>query len=82
METIELSTGAIFPKTSVSRILRFREKVDPVELNADGGDQQAPTERDVLVIEMKEGPSERVIGEHAAIDAAKLKQQGFTINET
>jgi hypothetical protein len=30
---------------------------------------------------MKQGPAERVEGEHAAIDAAKLKAAGFTIAE-
>lgn len=80
MAIIELSTGAVFHKDGVSRVLRFREKVDPAELTAEGADQQ-PGERDVLLIEMKEGPAERVIGEHASIDAAKLKAEGFAISE-
>jgi hypothetical protein len=80
MALIELSTGAVFRKDGVSRVLRFREKVDPAELNAEGAEQQ-PEERDVLLIEMKEGPAERVIGEHAAVDAAKLLAEGFAINE-
>jgi hypothetical protein len=81
MAIIELSTGAAFPKENVARVLRFREKVEPAETHADGVKPEA-TEREVLVIEMKEGPAERVIGEHAAIDAAKLKEAGFGISET
>jgi hypothetical protein len=80
MSLIELSTGAVFRKEGVSRVLRFREKVDLAEPNAEGAEQQ-PEEREVLLIEMKEGPAERVVGEHAAIDAAKLKAEGFAINE-
>jgi hypothetical protein len=80
MALIELSTGAVFRKESVSRVLRFREKVDIAEPNAEGADQQ-PEERDVLLIEMKEGPAERVTGDHAEIDAAKLKAEGFAIGE-
>lgn len=80
MALIELSTGAVFRKETVSRVLRFREKVDLAEPNAEGAEQQ-PEERDVLLIEMKEGPAERVVGEHAAIDADKLKAAGFAINE-
>jgi hypothetical protein len=80
MALIELSTGAVFQKESVSRVLRFREKVDVAEPNAEGAEEQ-PGEREVLLIEMKEGPAERVIGEHAAIDAAKLKAEGFAIGE-
>ena len=80
MSLIELSTGAVFRKDGVSRVLRFREKVDPAELNAEGAEQQ-PEERDVLLIEMKEGPAERVIGDHAAIDVAKLKAEGFALGE-
>jgi hypothetical protein len=30
---------------------------------------------------MKEGPAERVLGENAAMDAQKLKREGFAINE-
>jgi hypothetical protein len=80
MALIELSTGAVFRKETVSRVLRFREKVDLAEPNAEGAEQQ-PEERDVLLIEMKEGPAERVVGEHAAIDAAKLQAEGFPISE-
>jgi hypothetical protein len=80
MALIELSTGAVFRKESVSRVLRFREKIDLAEPNAEGAEEQ-PEEREVLLIEMKEGPAERVIGEHAAIDAAKLKAEGFAITE-
>lgn len=80
MSLIELSTGAVFRKDDVSRVLRFREKVDVAEPNAEGADQQ-PEDREVLLIEMKEGPAERVVGEHAAIDAAKLKAEGFAIGE-
>ena len=80
MGLIELSTGAVFRKDSVSRVLRFREKVELAEPNAEGAEQQ-PEERDVLLIEMKEGPSERVVGEHAALDAEKLKREGFAISE-
>jgi hypothetical protein len=80
MALIELSTGAVFQKEGVSRVLHFREKVELAEPNAEGADQQ-PEDRDVLLIEMKEGPAERVVGEHAAIDAAKLKAEGFAISE-
>jgi hypothetical protein len=80
MSLIELSTGAVFRKENVSRVLRFREKVDLAEPNAEGAELQ-PEEREVLLIEMKEGPAERVVGEHAAIDAAKLKAEGFAISE-
>jgi hypothetical protein len=80
MGIIELSTGAVFRKENVSRVLRFREKVDLAEPNAEGAEAQ-PEERDVLLIEMKEGPAERVVGEHAALDAEKLKREGFAINE-
>lgn len=80
MGLIELSTGAVFRKENVSRVLHFREKVDLAEPNAEGAEQQ-PEERDVLLIEMKEGPAERVLGEHAAMDAQKLKREGFAINE-
>jgi hypothetical protein len=80
MALIELSTGAVFRKEGVSRVLRFREKIDLAEPTAEGADQQ-PSEREVLLIEMKEGPAERVIGEHAAIDAAKLQAEGFAISE-
>jgi hypothetical protein len=80
MALIELSTGAVFKKEGVSRVLHFREKVELAEPNAEGAEQQ-PEDRDVLLIEMKEGPAERVIGEHAAIDAAKLKAEGFAISE-
>ena len=81
MSLIELSTGAVFRKENVSRVLRLREKVDVAEPNAEGGADQQPGEREVLLIEMKEGPAERVLGEHAAIDAAKLKAEGFAIGE-
>lgn len=80
MANIELSTGAVFPKESVSSIRRFRETVAPAEPNAEGGTDEIE-ERDVLLIEMKTGPAERVEGEHAAIDAAKLKEAGFEIGE-
>ena len=80
MALIELSTGAVFQKDSVSRVLRFREKVELAEPNAEGADQQ-PEDRDVLLIEMKDGPAERVVGEHAEVDAAKLKAEGFAISE-
>jgi hypothetical protein len=80
MALIELSTGAVFTTEQVLQVSRFREQVQPAEPNAEGGTDQ-PTERDVLLIEMKQGPAERVEGEHAAIDAAKLKAAGFTIGE-
>ena len=64
------------------RVVRTREKVAPAEPTAEGvGEVDLPSERDVLLIEMKSGPAERVIGEHAAIDAAKLKEAGFAIEE-
>jgi hypothetical protein len=78
MALIELSTGAVFSSDQVLQVSRFREPVQPAEPNAEGAEEQ-PTERDVLLIEMKQGPAERVEGEHAAIDAAKLKAAGFTI---
>lgn len=82
MANIELSTGAIFHKDSVLRVVRTRESVAPAEPTAEGiGDADQSTERDVLLIEMKEGPAERVEGEHVAIDAEKLTAQGFTIEE-
>ena len=82
MAIIELSTGAAFPQDSVLRVVRFREKVEPVETTAVGvGTPEGETEREVLLIEMKTGPAERVLGEHAAIDAAKLKDLGFAIAE-
>lgn len=82
MANIELSTGAIFHKDSVLRVVRSREKVAPAEVNAEGiGETVAPAERELLLIEMKEGPAERVEGEHAAVDAAKLKALGFAIEE-
>jgi hypothetical protein len=80
MALIELSTGAVFSSESVLQGSRFRERVQPAEPNAEGGSNQ-PTEREVLLIEMKQGPAERVEGEQAAIDAAKLKDAGFTIAE-
>lgn len=79
MALIELSTGAVFPADQVLQVSRFRETVQPAEPNTEGAEDQQPTERDVLLIEMKQGPAERVEGEHAAIDAAKLKAAGFTI---
>ncbi len=64
-------------------MVRCREKVAPVETNAEGiGEVEIPTERELLLIEMKTGPAERVEGEHAAIDAAKLKALGFAIEES
>ncbi len=82
MAIIELSTGAAFPQDSVLRVVRLREKVTPAEPTAVGvGTPEEETEREVLLIEMKSGPAERVIGEHAAIDAAKLKDLGFSISE-
>ena len=82
MANIELSTGAIFPQESVLRVVRSREKVAPVETHAEGiGAVDLPPERELLLIEMKTGPAERVEGEHAAIDAAKLKDLGFSIEE-
>ncbi len=82
MAIIELSTGAVFPQDSVLRVVRFREKIAQAEPNAEGiGDPEIETEREVLLIEMKEGPAERVEGEHAPIDAAKLKEAGFTIGD-
>ena len=82
MANIELSTGAIFHQDSVARVVRSREKVAPAEPNAEGiGDAESPAEREILLIEMKTGPAERVEGEHAAIDAAKLKALGFSIEE-
>ena len=80
MALIELSTGAVFSEDSVLQVSRFREKVQPAEPNADGGTDELPA-REGLLIEMKIGPAERVEGEHAAIDAAKLKAAGFTIAE-
>ncbi len=80
MALIELSTGAVFTEDSVLQVSRYREQVQPAEPNAEGGTDQV-TEREILLIEMKEGPAERVEGEHAAIDAAKLKAAGFTIAE-
>lgn len=82
MAKIELSTGAIFSTESVLRVVRFREKVKPAEVNSEGiGEAEPETEREVLLIEMHTGPAERVEGEHAAIDAAKLKDAGFTIGD-
>ena len=78
MAKIELSTGAIFSAESVLSVRRFREKVAPAEPHAEGGSEELD-EREVLLIEMKQGPAERVEGEHAPIDAAKLKEAGFTI---
>ena len=85
MDTIQLSTGAIFRKDSVSRVIRFKEPVVPAEQAATAeatSDRALETERDILVIEMKEGPAERVEGEHAAVDAAKLEQAGFSIADS
>ena len=80
MAKIELSTGAVFPAESVKSVRRFRETVAPAEPNAEGGTLEAE-EREVLLIEMAEGPAERVEGEHAAIDAARLKEAGFEIGD-
>ena len=82
MANIELSTGAVFHQDDVLRVVRSREKVAPAEPNAEGiGEVDLPAEREILLIEMKQGPAERVEGEHAAIDAAKLKDLGFAIEE-
>jgi hypothetical protein len=82
MANIELSTGAIFSTEDVLRVVRFREKVQPAEVNSEGvGNPDQETEREVLLIEMHTGPAERVEGEHAAIDAAKLKDAGFAIGD-
>ena len=80
MANIELSTGAVFPVESVSSVRRFHEPVAPAEPNAEGGTSEVET-REVLLIEMKSGPAERVEGEHAAIDAARLKEAGFSIGD-
>lgn len=80
MANIELSTGAMFPQENIKRVRRFREKVAPAEPMAEGGTLE-PEEREVLLIEMETGPAERVEGEHAPIDAAKLKEAGFEIGD-
>lgn len=80
MANIELSTGAVFPKESVRSVRRFQETVAPAEPMAEGGTFE-PEIRDVLLIEMHAGPAERVEGEHAAVDAERLKAAGFTIGD-
>ncbi|MBV8828235.1 MAG: hypothetical protein JO108_03310 [Acidobacteriaceae bacterium] len=84
METIQLSTGAIFAKNRVRRVVRMTEPVAPVETATvtEAGNEPATTEREVLVVEMNEGPAERVEGEHVPVDAAKLEAAGFKISES
>jgi hypothetical protein len=85
METIQLSTGAIFLKSRVKRVVRTTEPVAPVEtatVTEAGNEAVTKTEREVLVIEMNEGPAERVEGEHVAADAAKLEAEGFKISDS
>ena len=61
------------------------EPVAPVEtatVTEAGNEAAIKTEREVLVIEMNEGPAERVEGEHVPVDAAKLEAAGFEISES
>ena len=85
METIQLSTGAVFPKNRVKRVVRTTEPIAPVEtatVTEAGSEAPAETERQVLLIEMTDGPAERVEGEHVGVDAAKLEAAGFKISDS
>ena len=66
-------------------MVRFKEPIAPVEtatVSEAANEAAVETEREVLLIEMNDGPAERVEGAHVPVDAAKLEGAGFKISST